>query len=120
MFRHLYLSFVVPLDEFITIFNENIAKLEQTRSEENFFCNTIKDYLEGKQVALKLLNTSCKVSEAFYAMKPLSASETKYFPKTASHFSRKLNEERSSLEKLGYSFKIDVKKDASYIEFFKI
>lgn len=114
------LALDIPLDEFINIFNENIAKLEQTRSEENFFCNTIKDYLEGKQVAMKLLNTSCKVSEAFYAMKPSSASETKYFPKTASHFSRKLNEERSSLEKLGYSFKIDVKKDASYIEFFKI
>lgn len=109
------LALEIPLDEFIKIFNENIAKLEQTRSEENFFCNTIKDYLE-KGYSKK----NGKVSEIFNAMKPLSASETKYFPKTASHFSRKLNEERSTLEKLGYSFKIDVKKDASYIEFFKI
>lgn len=114
------LALDIPLDEFKKIFEENIAKLEQTRSEENFFCNTIKDYLEGNQLIKKLLNTSCKVSEAYYALKPQNAFEAKYFPKSASHFSRKLNEERSTLEKLGYSFKIEHKKDASYIEFFKI
>lgn len=114
------LALDITLDEFIKIFNENIAKLEQTRSEENFFCNTIKDYLEGTQLSKKILNNSCKVSEVFSILKPLNASESKYFPKTASHFSRKLNEERSSLINLGYDFKIEQKKDASYIEFFKV
>ena len=114
------LALNISLDKFVKIFNENIAKLEQTRSEENFFCNTIKDYLEGTQLSRKILNNSCKVSEVFSILKPINVSEYKYFPKTASHFYRKLNEERSSLEKLGYSFKIEQKKDASYIEFFKI
>ena len=117
------LALDIPLDEFIKIFNENIAKLEQTRSEENFFCNTIKDYLEKTRMSSLndvSLNKECKVSDVFSAMKPLSSSEAKYFPKTASHFSRKLNEERNTLINLGYDFKIEKKKDASYIEFFKI
>ena len=114
------LALDIPLDEFIKIFNENIAKLEQTRSEENFFCNTIKDYIEKTRFNDDFLKKAHKVSDVFSSMKPLNASEAKYFPKTASHFSRKLNEERSSLINLGYDFKIEPKKDASYIEFFKI
>ena len=102
------------------IFNENIDKLEQIRSDENFFCNTIKDYLEGTQLVKKILNTPCKVCEAHNAMKPSSASELKYFPKNSSSFSRKLNEERNTLINLGYDFKIEKKKDGSYIEFFKV
>lgn len=109
------LALGITQDQFVKIFNENISKLEQTRSEENYFCNTIKDYLEGK-----FAKKEGTVTEIFNAVKPLNASDSKYFPKTASHFSRKLNEERSSLEKLGYSFKIEAKKDASHIEFFKI
>ena len=114
------LALDIPLDNFIKIFNENIAKLEQTRSEENFFCNTVKDYLERTRFNDDYLKSPHKVSDAFSAMKPLSAADAKYFPKTASHFSRKLNEERSTLIKLGYDFKIEQKKDASYIEFFKV
>lgn len=117
------LALEIPLDKFIIIFNENIAKLEQTRSEENFFCNTIKDYLEKTHMSSLndvILNKERKVSDVFSAMKPLSASELKYFPKSSSHFSRKLNEERSTLINLGYDFKIEKKKDANYIEFFRV
>ena len=102
-------------EEFVETFNENITKLEQTRSEENYFCNIVKDYLE-RNLSIKI----GKVSEIFNLIKPLRASDAKKFPKTASHFSRKLSEERSTLEKLGYSFKIEKKKDSRYIEFFKI
>ncbi len=109
------LALGISLDEFVKIFTENIEKLEQTRSEENYFCNLIKDYLEGNYAKKK-----GKISELFNAIKPLHAFDAKYFPKNASHFSRKLSEERGTLEKLGYSFKIEKKKDASYIEFFKI
>ncbi len=109
------LALDIPLDEFVKIFNENIAKLEQTRSEENYFCNIIKDYLDNR-----LSKKKGTVTEIFNAIKSTIPSTTKNFPETASPFSRKLNAERGSLEKLGYSFKIDQKKDASHIEFFKI
>lgn len=114
------LALDIPLDEFIRIFNDNITKLKQTRSEENFFCNTIKDYIEKTRFNDDFLKKSHKISDVFSAMKPLSASDAKYFPKTSSHFSRKLNEERSTLINLGYDFKIEKKKDANYIEFFKV
>ncbi len=109
------LALDIPLDEFVKIFNENIAKLEQTRSEENYFCNIIKDYLDNK-----LSKKKGTVTEIFNAIKSTIPSTTKDFPETASPFSKKLKAERNSLEKLGYSFKIEKKKDASYIEFFKV
>lgn len=109
------LALDIPLEKFERIFNENIAKLEQTRSEENYFCNTIKDYLESRVAKKK-----GTVTEILNAIKSSSPSKAKYLPETASHFSRKLNEERETLAKLGYSFKKEEKKDANYIEFFKI
>lgn len=109
------LAIGISQEEFITIFNENIAKLEETRSEENFFCNTIKDYLEKEYAQRR-----GKVSVMYDRIKPFSNNESKYFPKSSSHFSRKLNKERNTLIKLGYDFKIEKKKDANYIEFFKV
>lgn len=109
------LALDIPLDEFVKIFNENIAKLEQTRSEENYFCNIIKDYLDNR-----LSKKKGTVTEIFNAIKSTIPSTTKDFPETSAPFSKKLKAERDSLEKLGYSFKSEKKKDASYIEFFKI
>ena len=109
------LALDIPLDEFVKIFNENIAKLEQTRSEENYFCNIIKDYLDNR-----LSKKKGTVTEIFNAIKSTIPSTTKDFPETAAPFSKKLKAERDSLEKLGYSFKSEKKKDASHIEFFKI
>lgn len=109
------LALDIPLDEFVKIFNENIAKLEQTRSEENYFCNIIKDYLDNR-----LSKKKGTVTEIFNAIKSTVPSTTKDFPETAAPFSKKLKAERDSLEKLGYSFKSEKKNDATYIEFFKI
>lgn len=109
------LAMDIKQDEFIRIFNDNISKLEQTRSEENFFCNIVADYLEGR-----LAKRTGKISEIYSAIKPLNGNDAKYFPKSSSHFSRVLNKERHSLERLGYSFKTEKKKDGSYIEFFCI
>lgn len=68
------LAIGVSQEEFITIFNENIAKLEETRSEENFFCNTIKDYLEKEYAQRK-----GKVSVLYDRMKPFPNNESKFF-----------------------------------------
>ena len=44
----------------------------------------------------------------------------KYFPKSASAFSRKIQSEEQSLRLVGYKFYIDPKSDATYIKLEKI
>lgn len=106
----------IEKDKFIKIFYDNKEKLEKIQSDENYFVSGIVDFMSKKtKKTIRLTMT-----ELYFAIKEEKVIESRYFPKSASAFSRKLKAEEQSLRLLGYRFFIDVKRDATYITLGKI
>ena len=97
--------------EFIKIFNENKEILENISRRNNDFCNAINDFMDS----IEKSKIQCTMGELFSAVRDSKVCEKSTLPSSPSAFSRKLNEERAELSKLGITYVIEVKKDASHI-----
>lgn len=103
-------------EEFSNIFYANREKLEKAYSEGNYFVSSIVEYMEYRNEK-SIENTMTYI---YQLIKDFKRGDIKYFPKSASAFSRKLKEEESALKLAGYKIYIDPKKDATYLKLEKI
>lgn len=103
-------------EEFSNIFYSNREKLEKAYSEGNYFVSSIVEYMEHRNEK-SIENT---MTHIYQLIKDFKRGDIKYFPKSASAFSRKLKEEESALKLAGYKLYIDPKKDATYLKLEKI
>ena len=102
--------------EFSQIFYSNRKKLEKAYSEGNYFVSSIVEYMEERNNK-PIENT---MTHIYQLIKNSKKGDVRFFPKSASSFSRKLKEEESALNLAGYKVYIDPKKDATYLKIEKI
>lgn len=96
--------------EFQRILDKNRKKLEETYAEQNEFVNFVIGFMQKHE------KFDVSVSVLFKNMKENIVGSDKFFPKTPSTLSRKLNEERDALLHAGYRFSVHKEKDANYIK----
>ncbi|MBR2507255.1 MAG: hypothetical protein IKB70_10245 [Bacilli bacterium] len=104
-------------EDFSQIFYSNRNKLEKAYSDGNYFVSSIVEYMEECRNNKPIENT---MTHIYQLIKTFKKGDIKFFPKSASAFSRKLKEEESSLKLAGYKIYIDPKKDATYLKIEKI
>ena len=104
-------------EEFKGIFYKNRDKLELAYSEGNYFVSSIVEYMQVCRENKSIENT---MTHVYQAIKTFKKGDIKYFPKSASAFSRKLKEEETALKLAGYKFYINPQNDATYLRIEKI
>jgi|GEM_PF-5678576 len=97
------------LEEFQDIFFNNTDKLKKISAEENVFVNAVISFIDSHNglVSPRTMTSVYKDVAKHY--------KGHDYPKSSSAFSKKLNLENESLERLGYRFERIEKKDATYI-----
>lgn len=103
--------------QFREIFYKNRDKLEMAYSEGNYFVSSIVEYMQVCRENKSIENT---MTHIYQAIKAFKKGDIKYFPKSASAFSRKLKEEEIALKLAGYKFYINPQNDATYLKIEKI
>lgn len=105
------LALGIGKDEFTRIFNANKDALHNISQKNNMFCTAINDFFDS----CCKTKIKCTVSELYKSIKESKVCERSALPNSASAFSRKLNEEKSSLQAIGIDFMIVSERNASYI-----
>lgn len=102
-------------EEYIRIYNENIEKLNKTRTNTDLFF-AVKDYMDSFVDGRKLEGTMREVYNKIYS----ATSNKNLLPKSASHFSRQLRSELDSFASGGLQVNIDdTRPDATHIQIIK-
>ena len=108
------LALGMTMEDFSRIFWENCEKASEAYAEQNLVVEWIACFMEGKT---KVSDTSTKVYEKVYLS---AAGDRSLFPKSASTFTRRLNEEKDALKKAGFVVNQDKRADANILEIKRI
>lgn len=104
----------IQQDEFQRILDKNRIKLQNAYAELNDFVDCVLTYLQ------KHATIDVSVTTLYKDMRENIVGSDKFFPKSPSALSRKLNEEREAILLAGYKLETRKEKNANYIKIWKV
>ena len=104
----------IQQEDFQRILDNNRKKLLDAYADHNDFVDFVVTYMR------KHLNVDVSVATLYKNMYENIVGSDKFFPKSPSALSRKLNEEREAILLAGYKFECRKEKDANYVKIWKV
>lgn len=108
------LALDIKQEEFQRILDANLEKLEEAYSANNPLVELVLGYMRSRGTV------DMAATSLYQELEKAVVGDKGFFPKSASHLSRRLNEEKETLSKNGFNFEKYKKTDNNYIKISRI